>query len=120
MELKDVARRLPDEIRAVFESGGMGRQWSQALQELRVPPRHSICTGYGNSVGDDPQRVPLVQDMLEPFQRVARPRRFPRGLAHTGRTIRISPRRLDRIALRYLGWVQLAACVIFIRAVFFR
>jgi hypothetical protein len=29
-------------------------------------------------------------------------------------------RRLDRIVSRYLGWVQLAACIIFIRAGFFR
>jgi len=29
-------------------------------------------------------------------------------------------RRLDRLASRYLGWVQLAACMIFIRAGFFR
>jgi len=29
-------------------------------------------------------------------------------------------RRLDRHSARYLGWVQLAACVIFIRAGFFR
>ena len=85
-------RRNLGRIRAIIATDGMGRQWSQALQESRVPPRHSICTGYGNSVGNNPQRVPLVQDMLEPFQKVARPRRFPRGLAHTGRTIRISPR----------------------------
>lgn len=37
-------------------------------------------------------------------------------LAQFGRVAR----RLDRIAARYLGWVQLAACVIFIRAGFFR
>ena len=37
-------------------------------------------------------------------------------LSQFGRIVR----RLDRIALRYLGWVQLAACVIFIRAGFFR
>jgi len=29
-------------------------------------------------------------------------------------------RRLDRIVLHYLGWIQLAACMIFIRAGFFR
>jgi len=29
-------------------------------------------------------------------------------------------RRFDRLAIRYLGWIQLAACVIFIRAGFFR
>ncbi len=85
-------RRNLGRIRAAIATDGMGRQWSQALQESRVPPRHSVCAGYGNSVGDDAQRVPLVQDMLEPFQKVAWPRRFPRGLAHTGRTIRISPR----------------------------
>ena len=37
-------------------------------------------------------------------------------LSQFGRIVR----RLDRIVLRYLGWVQLAACVIFIRAGFFR
>jgi len=37
-------------------------------------------------------------------------------LSQFGRIVR----RLDRIASRYLGWVQLAACVIFIRAGFFR
>ncbi len=29
-------------------------------------------------------------------------------------------RRLDRLSASYLGWVQLAACIIFIRAGFFR
>ncbi len=42
-----------------------------------------------------------------------------RGHAFLSQFGRIA-RRLDRIALRYLGWVQLAACVIFIRAGFFR
>lgn len=37
-------------------------------------------------------------------------------LSQFGRIVR----RLDRIALRYLGWVQLGACMIFIRAGFFR
>jgi putative transposase len=37
-------------------------------------------------------------------------------LSQFGRIVR----RLDRIASRYLGWVQLAACMIFIRAGFFR
>jgi len=42
-----------------------------------------------------------------------------RGHAFLSQFGRIA-RRLDRIALRYLGWVQLAACMIFIRAGFFR
>ena len=37
-------------------------------------------------------------------------------LSQFGRIVR----RLDRIVLRYLGWVQLAACMIFIRAGFSR
>jgi len=37
-------------------------------------------------------------------------------LSQFGRIVR----RLDRSASRYLGWVQLAACMIFIRAGFFR
>jgi transposase len=42
-----------------------------------------------------------------------------RGHAFLSQFGRIA-RRLDRIALRYLGWVQLAACMIFIRAGSFR
>jgi transposase len=42
-----------------------------------------------------------------------------RGHAFLSQFGRIA-RRLDRSASRYLGWVQLAACMIFARAVFFR
>lgn len=42
-----------------------------------------------------------------------------RGHAFLSQFGRIA-RRLDRLVPRYLGWVQLAACIIFVRAGFFR
>lgn len=63
---------------------------------LRAPARKQRLPGLGRVRG----AVERCHNFFAQFGRVAR--------------------RLDRSAQRYLGWVQLAACVIFIRAGFVR
>ncbi len=156
MELKDVARRFPDEIWAVFEPllspvvwVGNGRKpcknceclhgilyvlvnalTGQNIHQKKGRRNRGLPSARGDGAyGNEPTRQRTACSGF----RMRAPRRgqtklpgigrirsaVERGHAFLSQFGRIA-RRLDRIALRYLGWVQLAACVIFIRAGFFR
>ena len=110
-----------------------GRQTRHLLRSLVVrlpaagPDRRSWPTAQGDGAyGDRPSRkralrarfrlrAPKRKERLRSLARVrGTVERCHNFFAQFGRIVR----RLDRSAQRYLGWVQLAACIIFIRAGF--
>ena len=75
MELKDIARGVPDEIWTVFEphpaAGRLVRQRPPAQEQPRMLPRPALRPGQRHRLGDAPPLLPLVQDRPAAAEAVA-------------------------------------------------